>query len=132
MVDTGSTIARICFCLTVFVSLGFNACSSRQLGGLDENLAAESLKRVLDSWRRGETMESLKQQSPSIIVNDPAWAEGRKLTDYKLKDAGKSDGRNLHCTVELFFAGSGADARQSVTYIVGTHPVITVFRDNNY
>ena len=99
---------------------------------VDPDLAKRSLTSFLETWSRGEKLEALEKANPRIIGRDPLWESGSKLNEYKI---GKetSDGANLHIQVELKVAPEGdaseATTTQSVTYIVGTSPVITVFRD---
>ena len=103
-------------------------CGGRPNLSLDENVARDSLTTALESWKKGERPESLKDRSPSIIVGDPIWIEGQRLVSYKVHDQGQSDGVNLHCKVDLVLANQqGKQSRQTITYIVGTSPVITVF-----
>lgn len=99
---------------------------------VDPDLAKRSLNSFLETWNRGEAMETLEKANPRIVGRDPLWANGAKLTEFKI---GKetSDGANLHIEVELKVAAeggaSGAATPQTVTYVVGTSPVITVFRN---
>jgi hypothetical protein len=96
---------------------------------LDENLARESLRTALDSWKQGDKPAALKERSPAIVMGDADWDAGKRLVGYTVRAKEFDDGYNLHCTVELVFAGNGDGSRRVVvTYIVGTSPVITIFR----
>ena len=96
---------------------------------LDKSVARESLAAALDAWKAGETPGSLKDRSPSIVVGDPDWNSGRRLEAYKLLPEETDDGTNLHATAELVLQDARAGRQtQRITYVVGTDPVITVFR----
>jgi hypothetical protein len=95
---------------------------------LDKDQARESLNKFLQCWVDGGEAKSLSTQKPAIIGRDPAWDEGTKLLRYSLVQE-SSDGTNLHITAELHFQGTGDETRsRHIRYVVGTSPVITVFR----
>lgn len=93
---------------------------------LDENLARESVIEFLENWKNGGKAEELK---PRITGFDAAWDSGRKLISYELLPDAKNDGANLHVTIAAVFEGKdGKEAKSEIQYIVGTQPVITIFR----
>lgn len=97
---------------------------------VDSPQARQALVQALDAWQAGETPDALRAQTPSITVGDVDWEAGKQLASYEILPAENNDGANLHCTVKLKFKGSsGANASEQVTYIVGTAPVITIFRN---
>lgn len=93
---------------------------------LNQELARKSVGQAMQAWIDGKKPADLK---PDIIVGDPAWDGGRKLTAYKLlDDKERSDGSNLHITVEMEFKdASGRASKSQKTYIVGTSPVVSIF-----
>ena len=95
---------------------------------LDKQVAKDSFTTFLESWKRGEQQAGLKDKTPSIIGTDPEWAGGAKLISYQVVDVEKDDGSNLHPTVDLVLQTAEGQQKSRVTYIVGTHPVITVGR----
>jgi hypothetical protein len=96
--------------------------------GLDEAVARSSLTTSLDAWKAGKRPESLKEASPKIIAGDPDWASGARLVNYQVLEQGNSDGSNLHVPVELELEdGAGKRSKQTVVYVVGTSPTITIF-----
>ncbi len=96
---------------------------------LNKDVAHKSLKTFLDAWTSGETVEALQSKSPKIVGHDVSWEAGQKLVRYEL-GAESDDGANLHVKVELVLGTEGGqESSQSATYIVGTSPVITVFRN---
>jgi hypothetical protein len=97
---------------------------------LDKQVAQDAFKVFLDSWKSGQQQAALKDKAPSIIANDPAWASGAKLLDYTPVDFEKSDGSNLHPTVDLDLQTAEGTHKARVTYVVSSYPKITVFREN--
>ncbi len=101
---------------------------------LDKALARASLTRFLDAWRDGQKSDQLASAQPPVIGRDPAWSDGQDLLAYELLGE-TDDGANLHARVKLKLGRKNSDvgpanlATQEVTYLVGTSPVITIFRD---
>jgi hypothetical protein len=95
---------------------------------LDKNVATTSLNTFLEGWKSGETPQALKAKTPSIIAKDADFDAGRKLVEYKVIDADKSDGSNLTALVELTVGEAGNTKKRQVSYIISTSPVITVFQ----
>jgi hypothetical protein len=92
--------------------------------------ARETLTAVMDSWKAGQTVEVLKNNSPSIVVQDSDWAGGMKLHEYEVLGAGEEVDANLIAKVKLTLENNrGATIDKTVYYVVGTAPVLTVFRD---
>lgn len=106
-----------------------SACT-RQNVPAQSDLARQSLETALSTWKAGEPPSGLAQQTPPIVVGDFAWESGKKLAAYRLPDEAANDGVNLHYAVELTFADQqGRPTSQVVSYVVSTHPTITIFRD---
>lgn len=118
-------------CLFATAALGFAAlvgCGHKNLP-VTPDLATQSLEAALSSWKQGESLAALDQRTPPITVGDFAWREGRKLSDYRLIGEAKTDGFNVRYDVELKFADAQGAAVEHVSYIVGTSPAITIFRE---
>ncbi len=116
------------FCAAMVACCGCNDSSAKSLT-LDEALAKASLTKTLDAWKAGQKSDVLKTQEPAITTNDWAWDQGYKLKEYRLLGGERSDGANLHCPVELSLVDKQNRAqKQSAMFVVGTSPVITVFR----
>lgn len=98
---------------------------------LDKQVAQDGFKAFLEAWKAGEQQTALKDKKPSIVANDPAWANGAKLVSYQLVDMEKNDGSNLRPTVELVLQTAQGQRTTQITYVVTSHPVITVFRDDS-
>lgn len=102
-------------------------CSSN--GPVNGDVARKSLETALTTWKSGEPSASLEQQSPRIIAGDFDWQAGRKLVDFKIQEQDGREGNNLRKSVELTLqSGSGKPVRVTAEYLITTHPVITVVR----
>ncbi len=109
-------------------------CSRQQRAApVNVSLAQESLRKVLESWKNGEDPSALRQGSPGITVQDLDWKSGYRLTDYEIIGEGKYDDANLRCPVKLkLLDPQGKEVTREVTYMVGTDPSITVFREMKF
>lgn len=95
----------------------------------DEDRARQTLDSALESWKKGEDVEAMKRASPAIVVVDPRWASGSKLTKFSVEGEGKPSGAERAFTVTLWLANpQGKESREQVVYKVGTDPILTVFR----
>ncbi|HMO13826.1 MAG TPA: hypothetical protein PKD64_04695 [Pirellulaceae bacterium] len=97
---------------------------------LDEGVARESMKVFLEAWRDGRTALSLKELKPSIVARDPDWDAGAELLEFSIPAEGESDGTNLYLDVPLTILRNGSRRETTIRYIIGTQPVISIFRDN--
>jgi hypothetical protein len=111
-------------CLVIAAGCGHNA---RSLN-LDKDVARQSLSKFLDCWKAGGEPNALQSDSPAIVGHDTDWDSGKKLVSFKLS-AETDDGTNMHITTELVLSDGRGQAAKAVDYIVGTSPVITIFRD---
>ena len=97
---------------------------------VDPDRARETLHSILESWQRGETPESWKQRSPEVVVQDRDWSMGATLKEFTIIGRGEARDANLYCPVKLVLdERQGGPQQRTVTYVVGTDPVLTVFRD---
>lgn len=125
-------LLRLTAWLMLFAPLVCNGClpQTTQSANVDPSKARTTLKTVLDSWQGGGTIEQLGQQTPAIVVQDFDWLGGTKLVKYELVGDGRPEGPNLIAQVKLTVADpQGAQEERLVTYVVGTAPTLTVFRD---
>jgi hypothetical protein len=94
-----------------------------------EGEARAVLDQALGAWKEGKSPAALKEGSPSIVVGDPAWEKGAKLTRFEVEGPGKAAGAEQVYTVRLWVADAqGKESEQEVAYKVGTSPIRTVFR----
>jgi hypothetical protein len=105
-------------------------CSNRRLEPVDPDLARQSLVEALDIWQHGGLITEMRVHTPEIVVQEAAWSDGASLVQYRLLDDGRVEDANMFFEVELTLLKSGMDKpiNKTVTYVVGTAPVITVFR----
>lgn len=117
--------------LILLVPLAVSGCNSGGAADLavEPDLARESLVAFLDAWQAGRSPADLQTRSPSIIAGDHAFAVGTKLISYTLVGDDADDGANLHTSVDIVLQDDQAgEVQQRVAYIIGTEPVITIFR----
>jgi hypothetical protein len=94
-----------------------------------EEAARGALTAALDAWKAGRKVEDMRQQTPEVVVGDADWKMGQRLVGYQI-GTGKFDGKSLRVPVTLTIAQPPRGNRQVVVnYIVGTQPVVTLFRD---
>ena len=85
---------------------------------------------TLESWKNGDPIEALKTAKPAIVAQDLDWLGGARLVDYTLSDDARKVAANLYVPVRLTLkTSSGKEVKKNVTYVVGTDPYLTVFRD---
>lgn len=125
---------RMCYGVMLLGSmiglLGIVGCQSGPVAApVDVPVAEQTLTHVLNGWKGGATPESFQQSDPSIVVQDRDWQAGYTLISYESKGPGQAFDANLHCDVALTLREPGGkEVTKTVTYIVGTDPVLTVFR----
>jgi hypothetical protein len=113
--------------MSLLVAVVVSGCdrSARSLS-LDEPKAREACTTALNAWKEGKKPADLK---PGIVVGDETWDSGKSLSAFEILPDEKSDGTNLHIPVRLTLKdGKGKESKMEVLYIVGTSPVVTVFR----
>lgn len=95
---------------------------------VDPEAARSTLVAVLDGWKSGDTPAAWQQKSPSVVIQDFDWLGGAELTSYEILTT-KAIDANLHCEVKLALTGlPSGRSEKTVTYLVSTSPVLTVFR----
>jgi hypothetical protein len=92
--------------------------------------ARQTLQSVLESWQRGEKLDSWRQHDPEVVIQDMDWSADAKLKEFEILGDGEPRDANLYCKVKLVFNEQvQGKTEKEVTYVVGTDPVLTVFRD---
>ena len=95
----------------------------------DAALARQSLTTALESWKAGDPPSKIREVSPSITMVDPAWEAGKKLDSFEVVGPEVDDGANLVCPVKLVCQDQqGKTLTAQIKYVVGTTPVVTIFR----
>ncbi len=121
-------LARLFLLLFVLAASGCGSGYSSQAHRVESKTARETMLAVLESWKAGENPEAWQQKDPSVVIQDFDWMGGAELATYEILSE-KAIDANLHCEVRLQL--QAADDRRSektVTYLVSTSPVLTVFR----
>lgn len=97
---------------------------------VDASVARETLKKALESWKKGDRVDALQQANPPIFVIDMEWQSGAGLKDYEIVGAGEERDAHLVCQVKLTLRGpaGGRDAKKEQTYVISTAPNLTVSR----
>src|SRR5947209_4552527 len=115
--------------LLASVALGCSG-GPREASRVDAPRAREALRAALDGWKGGKAPADFKAGSPPMTVQDAEWEAGARLVDYQVSGDGRPDDANLRVPVRLTLGGSGGKTiARNVTYVVGTSPSITVFRE---
>ncbi len=117
--------------LGVLVVCLFSGCSGpSRANPVDSSLARESLKAALDHWKKGEDPKSLESSSTPMVAKDFDWDSGAKLLDYQILDENVED-TNLRVQVKITLSQEGKKKTvdKKASYVVGTSPSVTVFRD---
>lgn len=100
-------------------------------GAGNEEEARTALTTALDAWKAGRSAADMRNETPEVVVGDSDWKQGRKLVAYEVGN-GTFDGKNLRVPVTLTVAQPPRGNRKLVVnYIVGTRPVVTIFRDSD-
>jgi hypothetical protein len=97
---------------------------------VDVELARDTLKQVLQHWQDGGQLDDFRQQDPQIVVQELLWSNGNRLQEFRLTENARAENANWFCEVELTLApqqDGGKPVTKTVTYAVGTDPVLTVF-----
>jgi len=95
---------------------------------LNQPKAREACNEFHAAWQNGKKVSDLK---PKIIGRDSDWETGQTLVSFEVLPEGRSDGTNLHLTVRRTVKDTqGKETQQEVAFVVGTSPVVTVFRSD--
>jgi len=115
-----------------------SACSGPgQASAVDVPQARDALKAALEQWKSGGDLKSVELSGTKVVAQDPDWAAGAKLVAYQILDDGQSEGVNLRIAVKLTLSNldtdkgkdKGKPVEKKASYVVGTSPSLTVYRD---
>lgn len=122
-------IARLCLA-SLFAMLSAGCGDRLQTAQpVDRERAIAALRTTLESWQAGGTPADLRERNPEIVAQDISWSDGARLLEYDLLELPQPVDANLLCSVRLRLAPAGGQpTERTVVYIVGTDPVLTVFR----
>ena len=115
--------------LILLASLAVTGCGETLATPSDPDKAVDALKSVLESWKAGETPESLAGRTPTIMVVDLDWQQGYKLVDFKADDDGYLAGYDMNYKVALQLKSpKGKLVKKTAVYTVSTHPDVMIQR----
>ena len=91
----------------------------------------DALRTALESWKKGNTPQTLQKAQPPIYLNDPEWIAGHRLLGFEIVEPLTPMGRQLRCTVKLSLqsAKSGAKYEKRIGYQVETNPAFVIARE---
>jgi hypothetical protein len=116
----------LAFCLLLHSA----GCGPHQNTPVDVNVAQETLQTTLENWKLGLTPEEMQNGTPKIVVQDMDWSSGAELLSYEIQSDSRPMDANLVAKVKLTLRDQdGKEVQKTATYVVGTSPVLTVFRD---
>lgn len=114
----------------VLAALATGCSGPRRAAPVNADQARQTLRSVLENWRSGQTPDGQRQATPPVVVQDTDWLRGYELLDYQFVTDGRSRDANLHIPVDLTLRDpSGMQRKKKAYYVVGTDPVLTVFRE---
>jgi len=117
--------------LLLAVALALSGCGSGPGSPhpVEPTVARHTLTTVLEGWKTEPSLERWREQHTDIVVQDMDWLTGHQLTSFEVLNEGRAVDANLHCDVRLTLVDSNQQStKKTVTYLVGTSPKLTVFR----
>ncbi len=127
----GSVLVVIATCLGMLAVFMNSGCSGpARASAVDAPRAREALKTALDHWKSGDDLKSLQDSGGPLVAQDFEWAAGAKLLDYEILNE-RNEEANLRFQVKIKLGpqGKGKAVEKKASYVVGTSPSVTVFRD---
>jgi hypothetical protein len=113
--------------LAMLLAAGLSGCSAPKPDDPDQ--ARATLTTALDAWQSGRTIDEVTNGSPAIVVSDPAWKNGFKLSRYQIAEKTSAAGLDLKFPVALRLQDpKGKDVEEKVNYTVSVQPTRTVLR----
>lgn len=128
--DHSSFITKRMSFVLLFGIVAAIGCGEQRAAPVDPVLAKKSLVDTMEHWKSGGAIEELRKRQPEIVAQEMWWSQGRKLIGFQLVGEGRVEDANWFCDVELEVSdGHGKEpVKKTFTYVIGTDPVITVFR----
>jgi hypothetical protein len=117
-------------CVLLPAMLAVAGCGGRPPQPADPVQARAALELVLDTWKKGEQPETLKDRQPPVIAVDYDWRNGDRLLHYQVQND-EPFGADLRCQVVLSVQSKNGQAqKRKAVYSVGTAPALTVIRED--
>jgi hypothetical protein len=112
--------------------LGLPGCGEKPQKA-DPATARSALQSALDAWKVGEKLEDYQKKVAPVVVSDPQWEKGTKLTNYSLESNESQIGFDLKFSVKLSLEDkSGNKTEQKTTCNVSTSPALVVKRAEDH
>lgn len=94
----------------------------------DATDARQTLTRVFEGWKQGQTTKSFAEQTPPWIVADEDWDAGAKLLEFEIAEPIAFGGHwRVPAKLKLNSEKRGEHLRQ-VAYAVTLQPAVSVIR----
>jgi hypothetical protein len=95
-------------------------------------LARETLRTALETWKQGESPDSLRSGTTPIHVADQDWTRGAQLLDYQIDLRDQMFGGALRCQVKLSLQDPRGKKRiKKAIYSIATEEVIFIAREDD-
>jgi hypothetical protein len=105
-------------------------CSDKAGAPVNINVAQKILESAMKSWQDGKSSKDLLAGTPSVFVQEAEWNEETKLVGYEIISNDQPAGPNLIATVKLKLSKpDGKVTEKTATYVVGTSPSFTIYRN---
>lgn len=122
-------VRAACWLAGLAALLSAAGCGGPRYSPTNPGLGRDALQAALQHWQGGGKPQELAQRQPSIVMGDEDWEAGKRLVQFTVLQGERDDGANLHIPVRLVLSDDqGAESALVVTYIVGTSPVVSIFR----
>ena len=122
-------LTRLQISICLFLSI-VSGCTDKAGAPVKLDVAQQTLLSAMEAWKDGKEAEDLLAEKPSIVVQESEWVEGTKLLEYEIVSDDQATGPNLIATVKLKLSKSdGTVTSKTATYVVGTSPGLTVYRN---
>jgi hypothetical protein len=127
----GSILVVIAACIGAVAVLFSSGCSGpARASAVDAPRAREALKTALDHWKSGQDSESLQSSATPMVAQDFDWTSGANLLDYEIIDERLEDvNLRVQVKIKLTEKGKTKAVEKKASYVIGTSPRLTVFRD---
>jgi hypothetical protein len=101
-------------------------CGPRLPPPSDPKEARAALETALDTWKRGDAPDTLKQRTPPIQFADLDWDKGARLLKYEIASEERR-GVGMRVTVKMSLEAKGGQRRETTTvYTAETQPRIVI------
>src|SRR5262245_44502976 len=95
----------------------------------DPEQAKQALQTALETWKKGESVETLTQRRPAILFNDPKAASGMRLASFEIEGAHDFFGQSVRFSVKATVELKDARKERKFTYLIDTTPVVVIVPD---